>query len=400
VTPEQFHLHTNKNKKCKNIAYILTPVEFGGAERVSLSFLLNYQPKNKIVVPFILCRPWEKDNLFINELVRAGIKHYKIPTRLKPRGQGRDIFRVPRSAMLIYREIKTGNYDLIHTNGYFADIVGLIAAKLLKIPIVSTSHGFISNSWKYRLYNFLDVLSFRNLDKVIAVSDKLKQELVQKGVKKEKIKVIQNCVLVNDDIEEKQKCRSNIRKLYKIKKNEILIGYIGRLSVEKGLKYLIESLAILKTMSKPLRLIIIGDGPQYQELENMVGEKNLKNKIIFAGFQKDVVKIIPAFDIFILPSLTEGTSMALLEAMASGVPVVATAVGGTPNVIRSHKNGILVPPESPEDIANAIKKLVESENLREKLSKTALQTIKYNFSAVQWLKEIDFLYNSLILKKK
>ncbi|RWX50751.1 Glycosyl transferases group 1, partial [Candidatus Electrothrix marina] len=175
---------------------------------------------------------------------------------------------------------------------------------------------------------------------------------------------------------------------------------VGRLSIEKGLTYLIKAGERLAQAGVPFYIFVIGDGPQEEEIQQIVTEYGLEEKIIFVGFQKDVSALLPAFDIFLLPSLTEGTSMALLEAMACGLPVIATAVGGTPNVIISEENGILVPSKSPEAIVQAVIRLVENKELCQRMGHAALQTIESEYSLHSWLKKIDDIYTVVIQSKR
>ena len=117
--------------------------------------------------------------------------------------------------------------------------------------------------------------------------------------------------------------------------NEIVVGYVGRLSEEKGLRFLIEAIALLNEANIPSRLLLIGEGALRSQLERYTEEKYLKKQILFTGFQNQIDKWLPAIDVFVLPSMTEGTTIALLEAMAHGLPAVASSVGGIPSIIRS-----------------------------------------------------------------
>jgi len=128
----------------------------------------------------------------------------------------------------------------------------------------------------------------------------------------------------------------------------------------------------------------------------MVRQKGLEDKVFFAGFQTDVRKWIPAMDVFVLPSLTEGTPMALLEAMACGIPIVASAVGGVPQIIDSGKEGILVPPGKPEDIAAGIMELYSSNSLRENFAQAAYRKVKSDFDIKEWTEKIESQYAELL----
>ena len=159
------------------IAYILTPVEFGGSEKVNLTFLNNVDRTLFDIYPVLLSRPWEKDNVFMKQLHEANYSLYKIPVAIRPRSDGRDYLRVIRCFRKLYRFLSAENILLIHTHGYFADIIGMPAAKMLGIPHISTCHGFISNDRNLIIYNTLDRIALRFSDKIISVSDKIKNDI-------------------------------------------------------------------------------------------------------------------------------------------------------------------------------------------------------------------------------
>ena len=374
------------------IAYILTPIDFGGSEQVSLSFLNNVDRTIFDIYPILLIRPWEEDGVFVGKLKSAKYQTYKIPVALKPRSEKKDYFRVIRCIRRLYSIISHGSFQLIHTHGYFADIIGIIVSKMMRIPLISTCHGYISNDKNLVLYNRLDQMLLRFSDKIIAVSEQIKEDLEKSGIKESKITVIQNAVQNIYNAETYKKNRQKKRLDFAIKDREFIIGFAGRLSDEKGVKYLIEAgVHLLKTMI-PYMIWIIGDGPKRQELEDMVKMKGLEEKIVFIGFQTNIEEWLPAIDVFVLPSLTEGTPMALLEAMAFGLPVIASDVGGIPKIINSGNNGILVPAANADKIKDAISMIWEYDSLRSKISGIAKKTIRSHFNINEWVKKIESVY--------
>jgi glycosyltransferase involved in cell wall biosynthesis len=147
-------------------------------------------------------------------------------------------------------------------------------------------------------------------------------------------------------------------------------------------------------------VLIIGEGPQQKELEDLVEKKDLKSRISFTGFQTKIEPWMSALDVFVLPSLTEGLPMALLEAMAFGVPVVASAVGGVPQLIKSGENGILISAGDPEAIKNALGRLWADISLREELSRKASATIKIHYDVKTWITHIENEYMAAINQSK
>ena len=291
---------------------------------------------------------------------------------------------------------ENSDYKIVHTHGYFADICGLPAARLLGISTVSTCHGYISSDSKIIIYNKIDKYALRLSHLVIAVSGSIKTHTCSQRLKKLKIAVLPNAVnsnyFKNQIVERRRKKRSS----QNISDDEFLVGSIGRLSIEKGVLYLIEAIEDLRNAKVKVKLLIVGDGPERKTLERLVKDKKLEALIIFAGFQFDIEQWIPAFDVFVLPSLTEGTPMALLEVMASGVPVIASAVGGVPKVISDRVNGLLVNPGETDEIRDRIILLKENSVLRHKLAMKGVDTIKSEYNIANWCKSIECFYQKII----
>lgn len=380
------------------VAYILTPIEFGGAERVSLNFLKNINQNEFKVCPIVLVRPWESSNVFIEEIEKENYQYLSIPVAIKTLNEGRDYFRVIRCFKMLFSILRRERYDIVHTNGYFADIIAIPACKLLGIPHIATCHGFITNDKKLNIYNMFDRFILRFSNKIIAVSDGIKNELTKNGIKESHVVVIQNAVEGNYNKELFSQNRQNKRQQLNIREREFVLGYIGRLSEEKGIKYLIEASSLLNESDITVKVLIIGEGPQKRQLEDLVKEEGIKHNVVFAGFQADIESWLPAMDVFVLPSLTEGTPMSLLEAMAFGIPVVASAVGGIPQVIVSGKNGILVSSGKSQEIADAVNTLYEDETLRKTLGEEAKRTIELKFNVDEWVKKVEAEYLKAIHK--
>lgn len=379
------------------IAIILTPVEFGGAERLSLTLIKNINYQYIDLVPILLTRPWEQDNLFIQELKKDKYQYHEIPVGLKLKG---DFLRVARCYRLVLKIIREGNFDLIHTNGYFADIVTIPIARKLGIPCLATCHGFIENTCRLKFYTRLDCFFLKFCSKIIAVSETIKEKLIKSGLKASNLCVIVNAVdfseghSINRVLSQKNK--TDAEKTEK----QLILGYAGRLSKEKGLSYLLTACSQLAKIGLTYRMLILGEGSQREELESIAQNLNLQEKVMFVGFKKDIQNLLYCMDIFILPSLTEGTPMALLEAMACGVPVIATAVGGIPQIIENGKNGILISPGKPEEITNAVLALHSNIQMRGNLAENAYSLVKSKFSVDHWIKKIEAEYIKLCELKK
>lgn len=374
------------------IAYVLTPITFGGAEKVSLNFLRTVDRNRFDIHVAILTRPWDDESYFSCEIRQLGYDYETIPVAYKPDG---DFLRIPRVVWRLRSLLKNGVFSFAHTHGYFADICGQLAARMIGLKGVSTCHGFITNDKKLQIYNRLDMYALRLCQTVIAVSEGIKAELINSGIKESRISVIQNSVNSALSERELQDRRIETRQSLCIAPDEYVVGYLGRLSKEKGLNFLVEAASELRFAGVPVRLLIVGDGQERSALEQLSRDRGIENLTIFTGFQKDIENWLPAFDVFTLTSLTEGTPMALLEAMSMGVPVIATAVGGVPNVVTDGVNGLLVPAGDYKALANKIQMLKDNKVLKGNLVAEGLNSIKEKFGIHSWCRKIETLYDGI-----
>lgn len=376
------------------VAYVMTPITFGGAEKVNLNFLKKVNRDQFDIDHILFLRPWEKETVVESELKRHGLYFISIPVTLSRRF---DAFRIIRCFRLLKQLLQSHSYDLIHTHGYLADILGFFAAKYLKIPIISTCHGYICQDAKLSLYNYLDCLVLRGFSRVITVSKSIRDELIRKGVERNRITVIENCPQIGQPDHDRDLSRDTIRRDNLIGPQELAVGYVGRLSREKGISYLVEAIALLKDSAIPLKLLIIGEGPQTDELKSLAATLDVAGKIRFTGFQSNIDEWLAAIDILVLPSLTEGSPMILLEAMAHGVPCIASAVGGIPQIINPGIDGIMVTPGKPGEIRDALSFLCAYPGRREIISNNAQQKIIRKYNVTDWTSKIEGEYLNAIL---
>ena len=224
--------------------------------------------------------------------------------------------------------------------------------------------------------------------------------MIRSGIAENKIFTLTNSVLLPKYTKnEFYRNRITIRKEFNIQKNDFVIGYTGRLSEEKGLIFLLNAGKQLIERRIAIKILLIGDGYQRSYLESEAKQLGIGKHVLFAGFQKEVSKFIPSFDVFVLPSLTEGTPMALLEAMSFGLPVIATAVGGVPKVISHGNNGLLISDSSSSEITDSINKLLEDTPLRTRISEGAKTLIKEKYNLKRQIKKVEGLYCGLLCSK-
>jgi glycosyltransferase involved in cell wall biosynthesis len=237
----------------------------------------------------------------------------------------------------------------------------------------------------------LDAFLLRYFRRVIAVSGSMRDDLVAQGLRPERVAVIQNAIDL-PGVSTVEIARREARSRLGFDDGEFVIGYVGRLSPEKGLKYLIDAVSAQPPADRPWRLLIVGDGPQRADLEATVRAVGLEPRIVFAGFQADTSAWYAAMDAFVLPSLTEGTPMALLEAMAHRLPVVASNVGGVPAVVSDRVNGMMVPPADGTLLSSALRELSCRDDLRAAMATAGYETVKRDFDPGSWAGRVRGIY--------
>ena len=262
-------------------------------------------------------------------------------------------------------EVHTSNI-LLHCQGFLSSLLGYFLSKLTKVPYIVTVQ-------KLEKKSFLRRLVYRNAKVCIAASSAIKNYFQDIGCKN--IEIIPNGV----DIKRFDVRCSRFEAREKLGlKDEFVVMTVARLEKVKGIKYLIEALSNIELRTSNFKLIIIGDGSERKNLKKLVEKLGLKEKVRFLGQipNERIPEYLRAADCFVLPSLSEGFGIAILEAQAVGIPAIATNVGGIPDIIKDGENGILVKPANSEDITRAILKIYRQPEFAKKLVEKGKESVK------------------------
>jgi glycosyltransferase involved in cell wall biosynthesis len=366
------------------ILHLISSGGFFGAESVIIN-LAKEQEKNGLKITIGVLR--DKRNPHLEVAVAAEKSGLK--TKIFDCGGRLDMGLLLR----IRRFLKSERIDILHSHGYKTNFYGLLSSLGFSLGRIATCHNWISLSPKLKLYEKLDKWILKSFDKIVVVSDLLKKELAESGIPKEKTVLINNGIDVDRFHERSILERSELARSLKLEKDEKVIGSLGRLSEEKGHTYLIRAFGKVSVDLPGVKLLIVGDGPLRKSLENESDALGLKGKIIFTGERTDVPAILGLIDIFVLPSLMEGLPIALLEAMASKKPIVATAVGEVTNASKGCV--LLVKPGNEGELASAILELLTDINRADLLVKNAFARVNQLFSAQKMAVEYLKIYNNI-----
>lgn len=300
---------------------------------------------------------------------------------------------------------KRNFYHVVHTHNSKAGFLGRLAAKLAGVPvIVHTVHGFAFHDeeplWRQVLFRNLERLGSHWCDKMIFISQPLIEwALKDHIVGEEKIAKIYSGIQLDQFCPVKSEEKNKIRNKWNLKQKDHVIGIVSKLWEGKGHGVLIEAFKLLKEKITDAKLVIVGEGHLYDELCKMVDTNGLRESVLFTGFQMDVSEIIATFDVAVLPSFFEGMGRVILEAMAMERPVVASRVGGIPDLIEQDVNGLLVRPGDVKGLADALEKLLNDKRLARKMGREGRKRIKEQFSAHVMVQSIEKVYRELLSRK-
>src|SRR5881296_1071188 len=320
------------------VLHILAPGVVGGLERVVRSLAAGHAALGHRVPVGVVLKPASSEHPFGHALRHARLEVITLP--VAPRA-----YLAERAAFAgVCDRVRP---DVVHTHGYRADLVDAPVARRLGIPTVTTVHGFTGGDWKNRLYERMQRRAHRKFDAVVVVSRPLMVQLIQDGVPPHRLHLVQNAWQgITPPLE-----RLAARRALGIPARAFHVGWVGRLSVEKGPDVLLDAIGHLGDL--PIVVSVLGTGRERGVLLDRARALGLAERIHWHGVVPGAARLFSAFDVFVLSSRTEGTPVVLFEAMAAGVPIVATGVGGVPDVMSSTES-VLVSPDDPVALAAEI----------------------------------------------
>ncbi|MFH1583382.1 MAG: glycosyltransferase family 4 protein [Candidatus Falkowbacteria bacterium] len=381
------------------ILYFITQSEFGGAQRYVFDLANNLKGNFQVAIAL---GEQGKNGKLAKILQENNIKYFIIPHLKRSLSPINDIL----AFFKIIKLIKNYRPDIIHLNSSKISILGSIAAFIIKLRVTSyelriiyTVHGWVFNEplpvlIKYfYLYAEKFTAGFKN--KIICVSEYDKRVAIKYKIAPEKLVTIHNgLTLINFYPKEEAREILHSRVMgYELQDARLLIGSVGNLYKTKSYEYLVEAANILISgYHLPFTFIIIGDGSERKNLENLIKKYNLKNNFILAGQIDEAAKLLKAFDIYVCSSVKEGLPYSILEAMAAGLPIVSTNVGGISEMIGDEKTGLLVKPAEARELAEKIKTLLNNKTLAQELGQSAKEKVKTEFGLEKMVAETKRVY--------
>lgn len=368
--------------KSYRILHVAQWLKIGGAEKVLFDLVSNL---DKIKFESIVCA--FKGGGIQHNYAAAGINH-----KILIKNPGLDCSLVLR----LFKLTLNCKVNLLHCHGVPPTVYGGLITAVLRLPLVITVHGRSAFSAKsgVKALQYAEKCGAR----IVAVTEQLKSELcLNVGLKETSVATIWNGI----NVEEYNKAHSNMIDLQRTDlgfHGGPILGCVGSLREAKGHRYLIVALPEIVKKYPNVKLVIVGDGHLRNNLLHLAKTLDLEDHLLFLGQRLDVPRLMSLFDVIVQPSLTEGLSIVILEAMASSKPVIATKVGGNPTIIETGKTGLLVEPANPRELAKAVLYLLDNPETRIRIGKQGNAKVRNQFSISKTCARYEQLYLATLNK--
>jgi len=360
-----------------NVLQLRASTGFGGAENIILSSCQNLDSR-RFRASILTTFPARFESNFLADAAqRLGIPCHTLryDHRFSPAG-----------VRYFLRYLDEHKIDIVHAHGYRENILAGLGAYYKNIATVSTAHGWITDPVRTQI----DLWALKALHRIVAVSPSVEEKLLRAGFKKDRIVLLLNAVDVRQ-FHRQAPCPS-LQEQFGIAPGTFVIGTAARLSPEKGLADLIRAAQQVVKQCPQVKFLIVGDGPERAVLEKLAVELGLQDFVSFAGYQENVAAFYNLMNLYASPSLQEAMPKSLLEAAACELPIVATAVGGVPQIIQPGETGVLLPAGDPQRLAAEIIRLIQNPGLGEQYGRKARELICAKFSETEAIKKLENIY--------
>jgi glycosyltransferase involved in cell wall biosynthesis len=388
------------------VLYVITKANFGGAQRYVYDLARAAEAcGHEVVVAH------GGDGLLGQRLRSAGIRTISLPALGRDVSLGADL----ASLLALHRLIRDLAPDVVHLNSSKVGLLGALAARWANLEaalrrtgrraaILFTGHGWAFNEDRgalarlaLRVMHWLTILLSH---RVIAVSEETRRQVASFPFVRRRLVVVHNGVdeaaLLDAELAWARITEGTPWRLRHPRKPPFVVGTLAELHRNKGLSYAVEAAALLRSRTdRPFVLAVLGEGEQRQALEEQIGRLGLEEVVLLAGYRPGAPELLRALDVFLLSSITEAFPYALLEAGMAGLPIVATRVGGIPDLVADADTGLLVPPRSPDAIAHAILLLAEQPGQRARLGQQVRARVADGFSVEHMTTQTFAIYHSV-----
>lgn len=375
------------------IAHVITRLELGGAQQNTL-YCTAHHDRTRFEAGLIA----GAGGILDDEARRiADARVDLVPWLEHPVSPAADLLAVVR----LRRLFRSARVDLVHTHSSKAGILGRLAARLAGVPaIVHTVHGWSFNDTQAAAirasYVRLERLAARWTRRLVVVAAGDREKGLAHGIGRPELYTLVRSGIDLTEFERPRASRDEVRRRLGLGPDHLVVGTVACLKPQKAPLDFVRAAAAAHARDPRLRFLVAGDGELREAMERLVAERGLSGIMQFLGWRQDVPELLQAMDVFLLTSLFEGLPRSVLQAMAAGVPVVATAVDGTPEVVRDGATGLLVPPGQPERAAERVLEMIASPDLRARCIAGARRVLTSEFDIRHMVRDLDRLYLELL----
>jgi glycosyltransferase involved in cell wall biosynthesis len=395
-------------KRKKKIVHIITRLDMGGSAQNTLLTISHLDP-GRYEVALIKgtsresgMAPEEVERVEnkLRSAMQRGAQAFELPTLVRRISPTKDI----RAFFSLLSFLRNCRPEILHTHTSKAGTLGRLAGWLARVPIIiHTPHGHVFYGYfghrVSRFFLLMEKLLGRITQHVVALTPAEARDYLAFGVvKQEGLSIIHSGVDLG-------LFQGGSRKRYQkrialgIPPTAQVVGFVGWLLPIKGVSFLIRAMAGVVQQFPQSRLVLVGKGEQYIQLRQQTENLGLSERVCFLGWRRNIHEIMPCFDLLVLPSLNEGMGRVLVEAMAAGIPVVGSRVGGIPDLVKDGKNGLLVPPADEVALEQAILDLLRHESKRKRMGAAGLEISQY-YSLEAMVGQLSALYEILMRKRQ
>jgi glycosyltransferase involved in cell wall biosynthesis len=369
------------------VLHLIHTMAYGGVETALINWVRKIDPERFQVYVACFANPGETEQPFVQAAQRQGIQIIKIPW-----GRRKPLFKASRAVADLIRQ---KNIDILHTHNCYADCVGAIAAVRTPVKTIATVYVWGALGWKRNLIQFIDRCFLVCFDLVTAHCAYTYRRTLKMGFTPSRVKML-TCGFEVEEARISAEERIQRRQALGAEPSHIVLANIARFYSEKAQDFLLHAFVKIREMAPDARLWMVGSGPLEDDLRKLSTQLGLDSSVTFVGFVKDLISFLPLVDIQVNSSTTEGVPLAICSGMAAGLPIVATAVGGLPEVIRDGHTGLLVPAGDADAFIKSTLRLIRDERLRTDLGAAARRFMTEDYSLDVAVQRVQRVYYEVL----
>lgn len=369
------------------VLHLIHTMAYGGIETALLNWVHGFDRQRFEVHVVCFANPGDTEAPFVDAALRLGITVSKIPWN-----RGKPLLKASRALACLLRERKV---DILHTHGWYADFVGALTARLVPVRTITTLYVWFDYDWKRNLIQLIDQWVIRLFDRVTAHCEATRLGTIERGVPAGEVDTL-FCGFETHRVEITPEERQSRRAARGVQDGEIVLVNIARFYPEKTHDALLRSFREVLRHHSGVRLWIAGVGPLEDQIRALCHQLGLDEHVDFLGFVTDLPNLLALADIQVHPAAIEGVPLAICEGMAAGLPVVASAVGGLPEVLDHGRSGVLVPAGDEGRFVAEVVRLIENPDEARSMGQRARHFIEHDYSLANAVAKVEHTYQEMM----